>query len=68
MYKLIAILIAAMPVILFLRTAFFGRSKRMKEASASFRRQVDYLMWTILFLVACSLLYSVGMLIHSFLK
>jgi len=68
MYKLITILVAAVPIILFLRTALFGQSKRMKEASASFRRQVDYLMWTILFLVACSLLYSVGMLIHSFWK
>ena len=68
MYKLIAILVAAMPVILFLRTVFFKQSKVMKEASAAFRRQVDYLVWTILFLVACALLYSVGMLVYSFWK
>ena len=68
MYKLIAILIAAMPVILFLRTVFFKQSKAMKQASSAFRKQVDYLVWAILFLVACALLYSVGTLIHSFWK
>ena len=68
MVKLIAILAAAMPVILFLRTVFFKQSKVMKEASSAFRRQVDYLMWTILFLVACALVYSVGILIHSIWK
>ena len=68
MFKLIAILVAAMPVIPFLRTVFFKQSKVMKEASAAFRRQVDYLVWTILFLVACALVYSVGTLIHSILK
>jgi hypothetical protein len=68
MYKLIAILIAAMPIILFLRTVFFKQSKVMKEASSAFRRQVDYLVWTILFLVSCAILYSVGTLIHSIWK
>ena len=46
MYKLIAILVAAMPIILFLRTVFFKQSKVMKEASSAFRRQVDYLVWS----------------------
>ena len=68
MYKLIAILIAAMPVILFLRTVFFRNSKVIAEASSAFRKQVDYLVWMILFLVACALLYSIAMLIHSFWK
>jgi hypothetical protein len=68
MYKLIAILVAAMPVILFLRTVFFKQSKVMKEASSAFRKQVDYLVWTILFLVACALVYSVGTLAYSFWK
>jgi len=68
MFKLIAVLIAAMPVILFLRTVFFKQSKVMKEASAAFRRQVDYLVWMILSLVAIALLYSIGTLLHSFWK
>jgi len=68
MIKLIAILVAAIPIILFLRTVFFKQSKVMKEASSAFRRQIDYLMWAILFLVACALVYSVGTLIHSIWK
>jgi hypothetical protein len=68
MYKLIAILIAAMPVILFLRTVFFRKSKVIQEASSAFRKQVDYLVWMILSLVAMALVYSIGTLIHSFWK
>ena len=68
MYKLIAILIAAMPIILFLRTVFFKKSKVIQEASSAFRKQVDYLVWMILSLVAIALLYSIGTLIHSFWK
>ena len=68
MYKLITILAAAIPVILFLKTVFFGRSKVMREASSAFRRQVDYLVWAIVFLVSCALLYSVGSLIYPLWK
>ena len=68
MVKLITILAAAIPIILFLKTVLFGKSKVMKEASTAFRKQVDYLVWTILFLVSCVLVYSVGMLIYSFWK
>ena len=68
MYKLIAILVAAMPIILFLRTVFFTQSKVMKEASSAFRKQVDYLVWMILSLVAMALVYSIGTLIYSFWK
>ena len=68
MYKLIAILVAAMPIILFLRTVFFKQSKVMKEASSAFRKQVDYLVWMIFSLVALALIYSIGTLIYSFWK
>jgi hypothetical protein len=68
MYKLITILAAAIPVILFLKTVFFGKSKVMREASASFRKQVDYLVWGIVVLVGGVLTYSVGSLIYSFWK
>ena len=68
MYKLIMILAAAIPIILFLKTMFFGKSKVMREASAAFRKQVDYLVWGILALVGCALVYSVGSLIHSLWK
>ena len=67
MFKLITILVAVIPVILFLRTVF-GRSQVIKQASAEFRRQIDYLVWAILFLIACAIVYSAVNLIHPILK
>jgi hypothetical protein len=68
MVKLITILAAAIPIILFLKTMFFGKSKVMREASAAFRKQVDYLAWGILALVSLALIYAIGSLIHSLWK
>ena len=67
MFKLITILVAAFPIIVFLKTVF-GSSQVVKQASAEFRKQVDYLVWIILFVVACGILYSTINLIHSFWK
>jgi hypothetical protein len=64
-YKLITILAAAIPIILFLRAIFFGRSKAMKPAISDFRKQIDYLVWMILFVIGCGIVYSVGKLIYS---
>jgi hypothetical protein len=66
MLKLITLLAALIPVLVFLRM-FLGKSKVMREASA-FRKQVDYLAWGILFLVGCALVYSVGTLLYSIYK
>ena len=64
MLKLITILAASIPVILFLKNVFFRRSKVMQQASAEFRKQIDYLVWGILFLVGCVIIYSIGRLIY----
>ena len=66
MYKLITILVAAIPIILFLRAIFFGRSKAMKLALSDFKKQIDYLVWMILFAIGCGIVYSVGKLLYSF--
>jgi hypothetical protein len=44
MYKLIAMIIAAMPVVLLLRTIFAGRSKKRSQAASDFKKQIDYLV------------------------
>jgi len=59
---LISIILAAIPVILFLRTIFIGRVKR-SQAVSDFRKQIDYLVWIILILIGCGLVYSLGKLI-----
>jgi len=63
MYKLIAIIIAAMPVVLFLRTVFGGQSKKRAQPMSGFKKQVDYLVWAMLFLIGCGFAYSIGKLI-----
>ena len=63
MFKLIGIVIAIIPVFLFLR-AIFGRSAVMKQAASDFQRHIDYLMWVILFLLAVGLVYSLVNLFH----
>ena len=68
MIKLITILAAAIPIILFLKTVFLGKSKVLREASADFRRQVDYLVWGLIFLIGCALAYSIGTLVYSMTK
>lgn len=68
MYKLIVILAAAMPIVLFLKKVFFDKSKIMQEASSSFRRQVDYLVWTILIVAGCGIAYFVGKLVYEVWK
>jgi type IV secretory pathway VirB2 component (pilin) len=68
MYKLITILVAAIPIIVFLKSVFFGRSQAWKQASSELRRQIDYLVWAILALIACGILYSTINLIHPLWK
>ena len=64
MYKLIGIILAAMPVVLFLRAMFMGSRKR-SQAVSNFKKQVDYLVWAILFMIGCGLVFSIGKLIYD---
>jgi hypothetical protein len=64
-YKLITIIAAAIPVILFVKTVFFGQSKVMKAAVSDFRKQIDYLVWAILIAIGAGVVFSVGKLIYS---
>ena len=57
MLKLISILLALLPVFLLLR-ALFGRSRVVKQAVSDVRRQIDYLVWVMLALIAVAVAYS----------
>jgi hypothetical protein len=65
MYRLIVIVAATMLTILFLRAIFVGRSQKASAAFSSFKKQIDYLVWVILFVIGCVFVYSVASLIHS---
>jgi hypothetical protein len=64
MLKLIGLIVAAMPVILFLRAMFMG-SKKRSEAVSNFKKQVDYVVWVILFCIGCGVVFSLGKLIYD---
>ena len=49
MYKLIVIVAALTPIILLLRTIFAGRPKKASRAFSEFNKQIDLLIWVILF-------------------
>lgn len=66
MFKLIGILLAIMPIVLFLRAIFFGRSKKTSQAVSEFKKQLDFAVWVILFFIGCAVVYSIGKLIYQF--
>jgi hypothetical protein len=64
MYKLIVIIAAAMPIILALR-ALVGRSQKASRVFSDFKKQIDYLVWAILFVIGCFFVYQLANMIHS---
>jgi succinate dehydrogenase/fumarate reductase cytochrome b subunit len=67
MFKIIGIILAIMPIVLFLR-AIFMRSKKTSQAVSEFKKQLDFAVWVILFFIACAVVYEVGKLIYQFLS
>jgi hypothetical protein len=67
MYKLIVIILAAAPIVLFLRAIFKGQSQKRSQVLSDFRKQIDFLVWAILFFIGCGVVYSIGKLIYQFL-
>jgi ABC-type phosphate/phosphonate transport system permease subunit len=65
MYKLIGLILAAIPFVLLLRSVFTVRQKGRSQAVSNFRRQVDYLVWAILFLIGCEVVYLITTLVLS---
>jgi len=65
MLKLIGFIIAALPVILFVK-AIFTRSKRGAEVMSNFKKQLDLAVWAILVLIGVAAAFSIGRLIWQF--
>jgi hypothetical protein len=66
MFKVIGIILAALPIVLFLRSLFFGKSKKTSQAMAEFKKHVDYVVWVILFFIGCGVVYAIGKLVYQF--
>jgi hypothetical protein len=58
---------SAVPIVLFLRAIFIGQSKKRSQAVSDFKKQMNYLIWVTLFVIACGVVYSLGKLIYQFL-
>jgi hypothetical protein len=66
-YKFIGIVLAAAPIVIFLRAIFKGQLKKKSQPLSEFKKQMDYLVWAILFVIGCGVAYSIGKLIYQFL-
>ena len=60
--KIIGFLLAAIPVILFLRAIFFRRPNRISAAFAEFKKQVDIAIYLFLGIVGCVVVFALGKL------
>ena len=63
--KIIAFAIAAVPVVLFVRSVFFRRPTRMNEGLKEFKKQADLAVTIFLVLVACAVVFAAGKLAWS---
>lgn len=63
MFKLISLLFTAVMAFLFLR-AVFGRTTVMKRAMSNLRKEVDFVVWVMLVLIAVAIVYSAVVLIE----
>ena len=66
-YKLIGIILAAVPVVLFLK-AIMGQSRKRSQAVSDFKKHMDYVFWVIMLLVGCGVIYSLGKLLYEFAR
>ena len=66
-YKLIGIILAAVPIVLFLK-AIMGQSRKGSQAVSDFKKHMDYVFWVIILLVGCGLIYSLGKLLYEFVR
>jgi hypothetical protein len=64
MLKLIAIIVAMMPVVLFVRAILTG-SKQRARAVSRFRKQIDDAVQVILFVIAVAVVISLGVLLYD---
>jgi hypothetical protein len=63
-YKLIGIILAAAPIVLFLK-GIIGQSRKRSQAVSDFKKHMDYVFWVIMLLFGCGVIYSLGKLLYQ---
>ena len=65
LFKLIALVAAALPVVLFVRSVFFRRPTRLSAALQEFKKEVDFAVYVFIGLVSCTVVYAMGKLLWT---
>jgi len=64
-FKIIAFVIAAVPIFLFVRSIFFRRPTRLNEGFKEFKKQSDVAVSIFLLLIGCVVIFAVGKLVWA---
>jgi hypothetical protein len=67
-FKVIAFVIAAIPVFLFIRSVFFQRNSPISDKLAKFKKQADLAVWVFLFLIGCTVVITAGKLAWTWMS
>jgi hypothetical protein len=59
-FKVIAFLVAAIPIFLFVRSIFFRRTTRVNEGLREFKKQANLAVSIFLLLIACVVVFAAG--------
>ena len=61
-FKIIALLAAAIPIFLFVRSVFFRRTTRVNEGLREFKKQANLAASIFLFLIVCVVIFAAAKL------
>jgi hypothetical protein len=65
LFKIIAFIAAAVPLILFVRAVFFQRTTKLGEGVKEFKKQFDLAIWIFLGLIGCVVVFAAGKLLWT---
>jgi hypothetical protein len=66
-FKIIAFIAAAIPLVLFVRAMFFRRPTRIGEGLKEFKKQINLGITIFLVLIGCIVLYAAGRLVWTWI-
>ena len=63
--KIVAFVVAAIPVFLFVRSVFFRRTTRLNEGVKEFKKQANLAVTIFLVIIGCAVAFAAGKLIWT---
>jgi hypothetical protein len=66
-FKIIALVAAAIPIFLFVRSFFFRRPTRINKGFKEFKKQSDLAVSIFLVFIGCIVIFAVGKLVWAWL-